>query len=115
MASAAVNYARENQSRFLEELKALLRIPSVSTEEEHKDDVRKAASFVADELKRIGFDNVQVIDTKGHPLVYGDWLHAEGKPTALCYAHFDVHPAEPLDEWHTPPFEPTERNSNLYA
>ncbi|ABF40850.1 peptidase M20 [Candidatus Koribacter versatilis Ellin345] len=115
MASAAVGYARENQSRFLEELKALLRIPSVSTAEEHKDDVRKAANFVAEELKRIGFENVQVIETKGHPLVYGDWLHAEGKPTALCYAHYDVQPAEPLDEWHTPPFEPTERNSNLYA
>ena len=115
MSSTAVSYARDNQSRFLEELKALLRIPSISTAEEHKDDVRRAAGFVADELKRIGFENVRIIETKGHPLVYGDWLHAEGKSTALCYAHYDVQPAEPLDEWHTPPFEPTERNQNIYA
>ena len=115
MSSAAVSYARDNQPRFLDELKQLLRIPSVSTAEEHKDDVRKAAEFVAAELKRIGFENVEVVPTEGHPLVYGDWLHAEGKATALCYAHFDVQPAEPLDEWHTPPFEPTERNQNIYA
>ena len=115
MSSAAVTYARENQARFLEELKALLRIPSISTAEEHKGDVRRAAEFVANELKRIGFHNVEMIETKGHPLVYGEWLQAEGKPTALCYAHYDVQPAEPLDEWHTPPFEPTERNGNIYA
>jgi acetylornithine deacetylase/succinyl-diaminopimelate desuccinylase-like protein len=115
MSSPAVTYARENQSRFLAELKDFLRIPSISTEEEHKEDVRKAASFAADELKRIGFNNVEIIETKGHPLVYGDWLHAQGKPTALCYAHYDVQPAEPLEEWLSPPFEPTERNQNLYA
>jgi acetylornithine deacetylase/succinyl-diaminopimelate desuccinylase-like protein len=113
--SSAVSYARENQKRFLDELKDLLRIPSVSTTEEHKGDVRKAAEMVAADLKRIGFENVEIIPTKQHPLVYGDWLHATGKPTALCYAHFDVQPAEPLDEWHTPPWEPTERNQNIYA
>ena len=113
--SSAVTYARENQKRFLEELKDLLRIPSVSTTEEHKGDVRKAAEMVAADLKRIGFENVEIIATSGHPLVYADWLHAAGKPTALCYAHFDVQPAEPLDEWHTPPWEPTERDNNVYA
>ena len=113
--SSAITYARENQKRFLEELKDLLRIPSVSTTEEHKGDVRKAAEMVAADLKRIGFENVEIIPTSGHPLVYADWLHAAGKPTALCYAHFDVQPAEPLDEWHTPPWEPTERNNNIYA
>ena len=97
--SSAVSYARENQKRFLDELKDLLRIPSVSTAEEHKDDVRKAAEVVANDLKRIGFEHVEIIPTKGHPLVYADWLHAAGKPTALCYAHYDVQPAEPLDEW----------------
>src|SRR3954465_6896208 len=115
MASPAVSYARENQKRFLEELKDLLRIPSISTLEEHKPDIEKAAQYVADELKRIGFENVEIVKTSGHPLIYGDWLHASGKPTALCYAHYDVQPAEPLDEWHTPPFEPTERNQNIYA
>ena len=113
--SSAVTYARENQKRFLEELKDLLRIPSVSTTEEHKGDVRKAAEMVAADLKRVGFENVEIIATSGHPLVYADWLHAAGKPTALCYAHFDVQPAEPLDEWHTPPWEPTERDNNVYA
>jgi acetylornithine deacetylase/succinyl-diaminopimelate desuccinylase-like protein len=112
---APVTYARENQQRFLNELKDLLRIPSVSTLDEHKDDVRRAAEFVADELRRIGFEHVEVIPTKGHPLVYADWLHASGKPTALCYAHYDVQPPDPLDEWVTPPFEPTERNQNIYA
>src|SRR5271165_6033287 len=113
--SSAISYARENQKRCLDELKDLLRIPSVSTAEEHKDDVRKAAEVVANDLKRIGFEHVEIIPTKGHPLVYADWLHTAGKPTALCYAHYDVQPAEPLDEWVTPPFEPTERNQNIYA
>ncbi len=114
-ANPAVSYARENQQRFLNELKDLLRIPSVSTAPEHKDDVRRAAEVVAADLQRIGFEHVEVIATEGHPLVYADWLHAPGKPTVLCYAHYDVQPAEPLEEWTTPPFEPTERNQNLYA
>jgi acetylornithine deacetylase/succinyl-diaminopimelate desuccinylase-like protein len=115
MASLAVDFARNNQQRFLNELKDLLRIPSVSTLDEHKSDVRRAADFVANELRRIGMENVEVIPAKGHPLIYADRLHAPGKPTALCYAHYDVQPAEPLDEWISPPFEPTERNNNLYA
>jgi acetylornithine deacetylase/succinyl-diaminopimelate desuccinylase-like protein len=115
---AAVQYARENAARFLEELKALLRIPSVSTLPEHKGDVKKAAEWVAADLRRIGMEHVELIrDAKGerHPLIYADWLHARGKPTVLCYAHYDVQPPDPLDEWVTPPFEPTERNQNLYA
>ena len=115
MSSPAVAYARENKQRFISELKDLLRIPSVSTAEEHKSDVLKAAEMVTNDLKRIGFEHVELIPTAGHPLVYADWLHAPGKPTALSYAHYDVQPAEPLDEWVTPPFEPTERNDNLYA
>ena len=67
------------------------------------------------ELKRIGMENVRIIETKGHPLVYADWLHAAGKPTVLLYGHYDVQPPDPLDEWHSPPFEPTERDGNLYA
>ena len=115
MATSAIAYAKENEKRFLEELKALLRIPSVSTLPEHKGDIEKAAAFVAAELKRIGIEHVEVISTEGHPLVYGDWLHDAGKPTVLIYAHYDVQPAEPLEEWLSPPFEPTERNQNLYA
>ncbi len=115
MASSAVSFAKENQQKFLGELKDLLRIPSVSTAPEHKDDVRRAAVFVADEMRRIGMENVEVIPTQGHPLIYSDWLHAPGKPTVLCYAHYDVQPPDPLNEWLTPPFEPTERNQNIYA
>jgi acetylornithine deacetylase/succinyl-diaminopimelate desuccinylase-like protein len=115
MASSAVAFARENQQRFLNELKDLLRIPSISTLQEHKSDVQKAADYVASELRRIGMENVEVIATKNHPLIYADWLHAAGKPTVLMYAHFDVQPPDPLDEWKTPPFEPTERNNNVYA
>jgi acetylornithine deacetylase/succinyl-diaminopimelate desuccinylase-like protein len=115
MASAAVDYARQNQHRFLNELKDLLRIPSISTIEEHNSDVRRAAEFVANDLRRIGMENVQVIETNGHPLVYADWLHASGKPTALMYAHYDVQPPDPMNEWISPPFEPAERNNNVYA
>jgi acetylornithine deacetylase/succinyl-diaminopimelate desuccinylase-like protein len=115
MSFEAIRYARENNDRFLNELKELLRIPSISTSPEHKGEVRRAAEFAAAELKRIGIENVRLIETAGHPLVYGDWLQATGKPTALVYAHYDVQPADPLDEWKSPPFEPTERNGNIYA
>src|ERR1700693_3039321 len=91
MASPAVDYARGNQQRFLNELEDLLRIPSISTLEEHKPAVQEGADFGANAL------------------------HAPGKPTVLCYAHYDVHPPDPLNEWTTPPFEPTERNNNIYA
>ena len=115
MASSAVDFARNNQTRFLNELKDFLRIPSVSTLDEHKGDVQKSAEFVANELRRIGMENVEIIPTRGHPLLYADWLHATGKPTALIYAHYDVQPPDPVDQWHTPPFEPTERNDDIYA
>lgn len=115
MSSSAVSYAKQNQQRFLDELKNFLRIPSISTLPEHKEDMHRAAKFVADELQRIGFEHVAIIPTEGHPLVYADWLHAAGKPTVLSYAHYDVQPVEPLDEWLSPPFEPAERNNNIYA
>jgi acetylornithine deacetylase/succinyl-diaminopimelate desuccinylase-like protein len=115
MASPAVSYARGNQQRFLNELKDLLRIPSISTLDEHKSDVQKAADFVAAELRRVGLENVETIPSKGHPLVYAEWLHAPGKPTVLMYAHYDVQPPDPLQEWISPPFEPAERNQNVYA
>ena len=76
---------------------------------------RKRLNLWPTELRRIGLEHVEVIPTKGHPLVYADWLHAPGKPTVLCYAHYDVQPPDPLDEWISPPFEPTERNNNIYA
>jgi acetylornithine deacetylase/succinyl-diaminopimelate desuccinylase-like protein len=108
-------YVTENQPRFLEELKELLRIPSISTLPEHNKDTHRAAEYVAAKLRDAGLENVEIIETERHPLVYADWLHAPGKPTVLCYGHFDVQPPDPLDLWETPPFEPSERNGNLYA
>ena len=115
MSSPAVEYARQNYPRFLDELKSLLRIPSVSTLPEHAGDCRSAAELLVADLAKIGMENVRLIETAGHPLVYADWLHAPGKPTALAYGHYDVQPPDPLDEWLSPPFEPTERNGNIYA
>jgi len=115
MSSSAIEFARQNYPRFLDELKALLRIPSISTLPEHAGDCRKAAEVLAAELKRIGMQNVRLIETTGHPLVYADWLQAAGKPTVLVYGHYDVQPPDPLDEWISPPFEPTERDGNIYA
>src|ERR1039457_3009170 len=121
MTESAVMFAKDNAPRFVEELKALLRIPSVSTDPAHAADTRKAAEFVAAELRRIGMENVHLVETvtaahpNGHPLVYADHLHASGAPTVLLYAHYDVQPPDPLDEWLSPPFEPTERDGNLYA
>jgi len=115
MSSSAVQFARKNHPRFLNELKDLLRIPSISTLPEHNGDCRRAAEALSAELIRIGMENVRIIETEGHPLVYADWLHAASKPTVLVYGHYDVQPADPLDEWLSPPFEPAERNGNLYA
>lgn len=113
--SNAITYAIQHRRRFLDELKELLRIPSVSTQEEHKDDVMKAAQFIVRELSRLGLEHVELITTQKHPLIYADWLHVEGKPTVLFYAHYDVQPPDPLEGWISPPFEPTERNNNIYA
>ena len=115
MSSPAVAYARQNHPRFLRELKDLLRIPSISTLPENKGDCRRAAETLAAELTRIGMEHARLIETTGHPLVYADWLHATGKPTGLFYGHYDVQPVDPIDEWTTPPFEPAERDGNLYG
>jgi acetylornithine deacetylase/succinyl-diaminopimelate desuccinylase-like protein len=108
-------FVQKNESRWLDELTDFLRIPSISTLPEHKDDVARAAQFVADSLKHAGLENVEVIPTARHPLVYADWLHAPGKPTVLCYGHYDVQPPDPLDLWKSPPFEPSIRDGNIYA
>ena len=115
MSKATDQYVGQNEARFLEELKEFLRIPSISTLPEHNKDTHRAAEFVAAKLKAAGLENIEIIETERHPLVYADWLHAPGKPTVLCYGHFDVQPPDPLELWETPPFEPTERNGNLYA
>ena len=115
MSTAADLHIAQNRDRFLEELKQFLRIPSISTLPEHRGDIDRAASFVADALRQAGMENVEVIQTARHPLIYADWLHAPGKPTVLCYGHYDVQPADPLELWTSPPFEPAERDGNLYG
>jgi acetylornithine deacetylase/succinyl-diaminopimelate desuccinylase-like protein len=115
MSSPAVAYARQNYPRFLDGLKDLLRIPSISALPENKGDCRRTAEALVAELTRIGMDHARLIETVGNPLVYADWLHAAGKPTSLHYGHYDVQPTDPLDEWLSPPFEPVERDGNLYG
>lgn len=108
-------YLSSGQPRFVEELKAFLRIPSVSTHPHHREDVKRCAEFLAAELRRIGMKRVDCVPTNGHPIVYAEWLEAPGKPTVLLYGHYDVQPAEPFELWETPPFEPTVRGDNLFA
>ncbi len=115
MSQATDLFVEQNKPRLLDELKTFLRIPSVSTLPEHVPDVRRAAAFVADSMKTAGLENIEIIPTAKHPLVYADWLHAPGKPTVLCYGHYDVQPPDPLEEWISPPFEPVVRDGNLYA
>src|SRR4030088_3048663 len=115
MSKAIDAFVQQNEKRLLEELNTFLRIPSISTLPEHKADVNRAAQFVADGLTKAGMENVEIIQTPLHPLVYADWLHAAGKPTVLLYGHYDVQPPDPLELWHTPPFEPTVREGNIYA
>jgi acetylornithine deacetylase/succinyl-diaminopimelate desuccinylase-like protein len=112
--SSALEYAHANRTRFLEELKDLLRIPSISTLPEHTADMQRAALWLYDRLSTIGIP-AKIIPGDGHPLVYGEWLQARGKPTILIYGHYDVQPVDPLDLWKSPPFEPVVRNGNLYA
>ncbi len=115
MPNDLANFVHANEGRLLDELKTFLRIPSISTLPEHKADVEAAAQFTAEALADAGMENVEVIPTAGHPLVYADWLHAPGKPTVLMYGHYDVQPPDPLELWNTPPFEPTVRDGNIYA
>jgi acetylornithine deacetylase/succinyl-diaminopimelate desuccinylase-like protein len=112
---ALTQYLEQNRERFLDDLKAALRIPSVSAQPEHAADVRRCAEHVAAHLRTIGVTHAEVVDTQGHPVVYGEWLGAPGAPTVLLYGHYDVQPPEPLELWNTQPFEPTERDGKLYA
>ncbi|HEY3079611.1 MAG TPA: dipeptidase [Chloroflexota bacterium] len=108
-------YLADNRQTILDDYFALLRIPSISALPQHADDVRRAARWVADRATRAGLENVRIMDTGGHPVVYGDRLHAPGKPTFLLYGHFDVQPVDPVDLWTSPPFEPTVREGRVYA
>ena len=110
-----MTYYEQNRALFLETLKTFLRIPSISTLPEHKPDIRRAADWLVEELRGAGLSEAELIEGPGNPLVYAEWLGAPGKPTLLLYGHYDVQPADPLEEWKSPPFEPDIRDNNIYA
>ncbi len=110
------DYLTKHRSRFITELCDFVRIPSISADPTHKDDVVAAAGWVASRLRAAGAENVSVMPTGGHPCVYGDWLHAGvSQPTILIYGHFDVQPAVPLELWTTPPFDPDIRDEKVFG
>jgi acetylornithine deacetylase/succinyl-diaminopimelate desuccinylase-like protein len=108
-------YIGTHQDRFLDELMDFLRIPSVSTSRKYAEDVRKAAEFIKQKLLEAGADQARLIETKGHPLVYGKKMVNQSLPTVLVYGHYDVQPADPDELWETPPFEPVVRAGKIYA
>jgi len=110
-----MNYYEQNRQAFLDGLQTFLRIPSISTLSEHKPDIRRAAEFVRNELSAAGLQQAQLIEGEGNPLVYAEWTGAAGKPTLLLYGHYDVQPPDPLDEWKSPPFEPSVRGNDIFA
>ncbi|MBU2610136.1 MAG: dipeptidase [Chloroflexi bacterium] len=112
---AALDYARKNKEHFLNSLNEVLKIPSVSTDSAHLPDMQNAANWVASQLRDLGMQKVEIYPTARHPVVYAEWLGAQGAPTVLIYGHYDVQPADPLDLWQSGPFEPTVRGENLYA
>src|ERR1700737_3192595 len=101
------DYIDSKRDEHLSELFEFLKIPSVSAQSDHKPDIERAAKWVADRLGAAGLENVEIVPTKMHPLVYAESLHVPGKPTVLFYGHYDVQPAEPLDLWTSPAFDPT--------
>src|SRR3954447_11698405 len=107
-------YLAANKEQFEDDLCALLRIPSISADSERHGDVRQAAEWVAGQFRAMGL-TPEIIETSGQPLVYAESPPVPGKPTVLVYGHYDVQPVEPLNEWISPPFEPTKRNGNIYA
>lgn len=112
---ALTQYLENNRDRFLEDLKAILRIPSVSADPAYKADVRRCAEHLAGHLKAIGMTVAEVVETKGHPIVYAEWLGAPGAPTVLLYGHYDVQPADPVELWKTPAFEPVVEDGKIKA
>jgi acetylornithine deacetylase/succinyl-diaminopimelate desuccinylase-like protein len=110
-----IDFINVNRERYLDELKVLLAIPSISALPQHAADVKRCAEWCAAEMERVGLQNVRLIDTPGNPVVYGDWLGAEGAPTILFYGHYDVQPVDPLELWESPPFEATIRDGEIYA
>jgi acetylornithine deacetylase/succinyl-diaminopimelate desuccinylase-like protein len=111
----AIAYAASRRRRFVSELGAFLRIPSVSNQPQHALDVRRCAAWLADHLRRVGLERVRVVPAKLHPIVYAAWQNAPQRPTLLIYGHYDVQPVEPAEAWRIPPFQPVVRDGVLYG
>jgi len=109
------HYADEREDRFLDELREYLSIPSISTDADQSHEVERCANWLADHLREIGIDKTEVHPTDGHPIVYAEHCHAPGQPTILIYAHYDVQPPGRLEQWDSPPFEPTVRDDKIFA
>lgn len=112
---SVLRYINQNQNRYIEELKEFLTIPSISNNAENRSDMLRCAEFLINQLRKIGMQKTELFPTDGHPIVYGEWLGAPGKPTILFYGHYDVQPVDPLELWTTGPFEPSIRGGELYA
>jgi len=110
-----LSYVDANKQRYLDELKSFLAIPSVSSQSDHNKDTRDCAEWVAEEMRRVGMDNVRIFETPGHPIVYSESLKIPDAPTVLFYGHYDVQPVDPVDLWTSPPFEATIRGDNMYG
>ncbi|WNR46483.1 dipeptidase [Paenibacillus roseipurpureus] len=115
MMESITAYLQTHRDEHMEELMAFLRIPSVSALPQHQPDMQRCAEWTAASLQKAGLEHIEIMPTNGHPVVYADWLHAPGKPTVLIYGHYDVQPAEPLELWETPPFEPIIRDNKLFG
>ena len=113
--NSVVDFINVNRDRYIDELKEYLSIPSISALPDYATDVIRCAEWTAEELKRVGLDNVRLVETAGYPIVCAEWLHAGEAPTIIFYGHYDVQPVDPLDKWDTPPFEATVRSGELYA
>jgi acetylornithine deacetylase/succinyl-diaminopimelate desuccinylase-like protein len=113
--NSVIDFIHVNRDRYVTELKNYLAIPSISALPQHQADVKRCAEWTAGEMKRVGLENVRLVETPGNPVVYGDWLHAPGAPTILFYGHYDVQPVDPVNLWESPPFEATVRDGEIYA
>lgn len=108
-------YIDSQKNNFLDELGTILRIQSISADPAKKPELHRCAETISEMMRAVGIENVRLFETDDNPLVYGDYIHAAGKPTVLVYGHYDVQPVDPLSEWESPPFEPAIRNDDLYA
>src|SRR5918996_1287295 len=110
-----IDFINTHRDRYVDELKTYLAIPSISALPQHQADVQRCAEWTVEEMRRIGLQNVRLVETPGNPVVYGDWLGASDAPTILFYGHYDVQPVDPVNLWESPPFEATVRDGEIYA